>query len=403
MKLNELSKENKELKNKLIDNKKTKEKINVLLEENKKIQSINNIILKDNRQLAKRLKDFKEYRKNKLVIQKDIEKMQIHENNEELFNKNKFEKIILRKLISKKIDENTNILKLKWDKYKESIKKMKSEEIINNKLKNIYLHHAINILEKHLISLKEKIFLHLYYKSKIKIYNNIIMKEKLKNIIITKEKKRINILYHSLFNIAKSNININNNKNNKKYIMELRKIKLKKIINKYLSNVRIIYKIFFEKWNLKSKLIGIKTAARDKKRKRKQKKKINKLLYNKHYLIVDNFKNGDNSNNKYPRLSKSIQGFNYIVSDKDIIKEPNMEEGKLIIGGNLSANNIKYIYKKTKSENKFKRHTENINIEKVDKNNLKIDLSKENNDNEENNSDEDSGDSFGFGDNSYNN
>ena len=109
--------------------------------------------------------------------------------------------------------------------------------------------------------------------------------------------------------------------------------------------------------------------------------------------MVDNFKHRDYSNKV---LSKSIQRFNYIVSDSDIIKDPNMEEGKLIIG-NLSTNNIKYIYKKNNSTNKTRRHSENINIEKNEDN-----INNENN-NEEINSDEDSGDSFGLGNNSDNN
>ena len=391
-KLNELIKENKELKNKILNNKTIEEKIHALSEENKKMQSINNIILKDNRQLAKRLKDFQEYRKNKLVIQKDIEKMQIHENNEDLFNKKKLAKIILNKLITKKNYENKNVLKINWDKYKDIIKNMKNKEILYKELKKIYLKNVLNIIEREIKSVKEISFTQLYYKSKIMQNNKNLIKEKLKNIIITKEKKRINILYHSLFNIMKANT-IKNNNTNETDIPKLREIKLKKILNKYLFDVRLIYRIFMEKWNLKSKLIGIRTAARDKKRKRKQKKKINKLLYNKHYLVVDNFKHRDYSNKI---LSKSIQRFNYIVSDNDIIKDPNMEEGKLIIG-NLSTNNIKYIYKKNNSTNKARRHSENINIEKNEDN-----INNENN-NEEINSDEDSGDSFGFGNNSDNN
>ena len=112
------------------------------------MQSINNIILKDNRQLAKRLKDFQEYRKNKLVIQKDIEKMQIHENNEYLFNKKKLAKIILNKLITKKNYENKNVLKINWDKYKDIIKNMKNKEILNKELKKIYLKNVLNIIER---------------------------------------------------------------------------------------------------------------------------------------------------------------------------------------------------------------------------------------------------------------
>ena len=396
IKVNDLLKENQELKNKISDNKIIKEKIQGLLEENKKIQSINNIILKDNKQLAKRLKDFQLYRKNKLVIQKDIEKMQIHESNDDLIsiNRNKYAKIILRKILDKKIKEK-NIMKIFFEKYKNIINNLKEKEKMNNKLRNIHLKNVLNIIENHFKLLKEKHFYYLYYKSSLIQNKNIIKKNRLKIILLIKEKKRINILYHPLIKILKQNMNNNNNNKIQEIdTLKLRQEKLKSIIYKYISNLRLIYKVYFEKWNLKSKLIGIKAAARDKKRKRKQKKKINKLLYNKHYLVVDNYKHRDYSNKVYPRLSKSIQGFNYIVSDQDIIKDPNMEEGKLIIG-NLSTNNIKYIYKKTKSVNKLRVHSEKIG-NKEDDVNIKDEKNKEIN------SDEDSGDSFGLGNNSDN-
>ena len=48
---------------------------------------------------------------------------------------------------------------------------------------------------------------------------------------------------------------------------------MRKLLIKYEKNVRLIYKVILEKWNLKAKIIGMRTAARDKKKKRKQKKK----------------------------------------------------------------------------------------------------------------------------------
>ena len=393
--INLLLKENKELKNKLLENKNIGEKIRLLSEENKKMQSINNIILKDNKQLAKKLKDLQEYRKNKLVIQKDIEKMQIHENNEELFNKEKYIKLILKKFIAKKINEEKNILKLNWDKYKVLIKTEKNNQKQNDIIKNILLKNIFNIIEKNINSIKQKIFLHLYYKTLINQNSKNVIKDKLKTIMLKLEKNRIKNISKSFFNILKASNN--NNKNNniiKKDINNLRKEKLRKIFNKYIKNVKIIYKIILEKWNLKSKLIGIRTVLKEKKKKRKQKKKINKLLYNKHYLVVDNYKHRDNSNQGFPRLSKSIQGFNYIVSDNDIIKTPNMEEGKLIFG-NLSSNNIKCIYKNDKKRGK----SQIITNKEKNKENI---INKEN-ENDEDNSDEDSGDSLGLEDKSDDN
>jgi len=391
LKLNAIMKENIELKNKILDNNDIKYKLRILSEENKKIQSINNIILKDNQQLAKKLKDLQEYRKNKLVIQKDIEKMQIHESNEELYNKNKYSKLILRKLVEKKINKHMNILKLNFDKYKDSITKIKSKEIQNQQIRNIYLKNVINIVEKQRKSIMEQVFYNLYYKSVLNQKNNNILKDKLKIIFLIEEQKRKNILYKSFYNILKSNNNNNINKiTTKEDIAKIKQEKLRNIFKKYLFNVRVIYKVILEKWNLKSKLISIKSSIKEKKRKRKEKKKINKLLFNKHYLIVDNFKHRDYSNNVYSNLSKTIQELNYIIPDEYVIKDSNMEEGKLIIR-NLSNNNIKSIDK----IQKFKSYNIRIKNKKdiIEKEKNKI----------ENISDEDSGDSIGLGNNSDNN
>ena len=59
-KLNDVIKENNQLKNQLVDNKNIEEKIKNLIDENKKNQNINAIIMKDNQQLAKKLKDFQD-------------------------------------------------------------------------------------------------------------------------------------------------------------------------------------------------------------------------------------------------------------------------------------------------------------------------------------------------------
>ena len=251
-------------------------------------------------------------------------------------------------------------------------------------MKNVF-----NIIEKKIYIIKQKIFLHLYYKTLIKQNSKNVIKDKLKIIILKLEKNRIKNLSKSFFNILKTSNNNNNNITTlKRDVNNLRKEKLRKIMNKYIKDVKIVYKIILEKWNLKSKLIGIRTVLKEKKKKRKQKKKINKLLYNKHYLVIDNYKHRDNSNKGFPRLSKSIQGFNYIVSDTNIIKDPNMEEGKLIFG-NLSSNNIKCIYKNDKKRGKSQII---INKEK----------NKENED-EDNNSEEESGDSLGLEDKSDDN
>ena len=67
--MNDVIKENTELKNQLVDNKNIEEKMKNLIDENKKNQNINAIIMKDNQQLAKKLKDFQDYRNTNLIVQ----------------------------------------------------------------------------------------------------------------------------------------------------------------------------------------------------------------------------------------------------------------------------------------------------------------------------------------------
>lgn len=52
-----------------------------------------------------------------------------------------------------------------------------------------------------------------------------------------------------------------------------KKILLKKIIKNYHKKRILIFKIFMDKWNLKSKILGMRAAARDKKEKKIKEKK----------------------------------------------------------------------------------------------------------------------------------
>ena len=98
----------------------------------------------------------------------------------------------------------------------------------------------------------------------------------------------------------------------------------------------MIYKVILEKWNLKSKIIGMKTAARDKKKKRKQKKKIFKLLNHKYSELYEKNKSSSNLN---PKFNEGVNIFRSMVSiggeDKDY-EENNI--AKLLM--NNSVNNI---------------------------------------------------------------
>ena len=113
LKLNDVIKENYELKNQLINNRNNSDiKLKSLIDENRKVQNINAIIMKDNRQLAKKLKDFHDYRNHRLFIENQfsfdlsqIEKMQSSEYNENneiyLF---RLKIMFLQKFVLKKIN-----------------------------------------------------------------------------------------------------------------------------------------------------------------------------------------------------------------------------------------------------------------------------------------------------------
>ena len=113
-KLNDVIKENTELKNQLVDNKNIEEKMKNLIDENKKNQNINAIIMKDNQQLAKKLKDFQDYRNTNLIVQNqsslDLTQKELIEIDELIKNneiyRNKLKAIYLSKILDKKISRN---------------------------------------------------------------------------------------------------------------------------------------------------------------------------------------------------------------------------------------------------------------------------------------------------------
>ena len=421
-KLNDVIKENKELKNQLVDNKNIEEKMKNLIDENKKNQNINAIIMKDNQQLAKKLKDIQDYRNTNLFVEyqpsvdlTQKQQMQIEElvkNNEVYLDKLK--KNLLYKIINKKNNDNVSILKEYFNKYKKVVENIK----IKNLEKNIYLKNCINIIGNKIKLIKQKYFWNLYYESIIlkneKKSVNTLKKEILKKLVNNKEKHINNILYKTLFKYYSNTIKYNNKdiekleEEKQEQDKELsRSILLNKIFKTYQKNVKLIYKVFLEKWNLKSKIMGMRAAARDKKKKRKLKKKNNKLLYEKHFGIADK---KTNSNNLGSKFSKSIHEFSYIVSNGTVIKESSSNENAEI--------NVKNIKSSTSSDkiNKFNNKLDN----KLDKKNLSVGkinsvneistqnvLSKKDNkvDNKENDnlncnedSEEDSGDSLGLDD-----
>ena len=118
IKLDDIIKENKELKNQIFDNKNIEEKMKQLLEENKKNQSINEIIMKDNRQLAKRLKTIQNNRNNQLVIQNQlpVDLTQTEDIKTQIESKTKLKYLYLKCIFFKKVLKNKNVLRIYFNK-----------------------------------------------------------------------------------------------------------------------------------------------------------------------------------------------------------------------------------------------------------------------------------------------
>ena len=418
LKLNDVIKENYELKNQLINHRNNSDnKLKSLIDENRKVQNINAIIMKDNRQLAKKLKDFQDYRNHRLFIENQfsfdlsqIDKMQSSEYNENneiyIF---KLKNLLLQKFVLKKINMEKHLIKDKINKYRNIVQILHHKEEENSLKKEMYITNVINIIEKHIKLIFEKCFWCIFFNGlnidreiEIQDYNIV---DKFKRILNNKEKKKRMILQKMFYKFVINNIKINNTKGNNEIEKEEKeenekekenlKLKLlKKLFVKYEKNVKLIYKVIMEKWNLKSKIIGIRTAARDKKKKRKMKKKNNKLLYR--YGIGENY----HKNNYAPKFCKSIHEFSYIISNGHITKESNQNELKRDLLENKSTKNINNS-KIDNSGNEFndkeikKKKTKSVNRRRIfDKKNSLNNL----NNNEE--SDEDSGDSLGLDNNS---
>ena len=415
-KLYNVIKENNILKKQLIESKNIELKLKLLIDENKKNQNINSIIMKDNMQLAKKLKDIQDYRNHRLFIENQysidlnqIDKIQIQELNKnyELF-LNKLKILMLEKLLYKKINKENNIIKEKIYKYRNIVQKLKENDKENNYKKEISFNNIIKIIEKNNKLLLNKYFWNLYYngltlerENEIK-ENNI--NEILKKIIYKKEQKNKIILNKMFFKFVINNLKCKNEeiKNNiekqeeeEKEILKLEK--LKKIFIKYENNARFIYKVILEKWNLKSKIIGMKTAARDKKKKRKQKKKNNRLLFNKNFGFGEN-----NSKKMFAPLCKSIHEFSYIVSNGNAIKESNSNEFGRVLLGNKSTSNLNNKNNNSNLNEKELKKKKNKSVNKKSIFKDKKDIRYENKDNINNNdnSEDDSGDSFGLDNNS---
>ena len=414
-KLNDVIKENNQLKNQLIDNKNIEEKMKNLIDENKKNQNINAIIMKDNQQLAKKLKDIQDYRNINLLVENQLsvdlkqeKQMHIEELlNNNTTNTNKLKTYLLGKFIYKKINKNKYDLKNKFDNYKSITEKIKNKE----NEKKIILNNALNIIQNAFKLIKQKYFWNLYYIAmlldKEKQSKNILKNTFLKKIINNKDKNTNKFLSKQFFKYYSNAIKIKDEDLKKQQEQELEKeqeenkkmaktILLTKIFKRYRNNIKLIYKIFLEKWFLKAKILGIRAAARDKKKKRKLKKKNNKLTFQKNFGIAD--KKTNNSNGQF---SKSIHEFSYIVSNGAVIKESSSNDIGLNTKnskGSISSDKVKKVNKLGKNKNLGIIKTNSVN-EIATKNNLIKDNKENENINCNEDSDEDSGDSFGLDEN----
>ena len=389
-KLNDVIKENAELKNQLVDNKNIEEKMKNLMDENMKNKSINDIIIKDNQQLAKKLKDIQDYRKIRLIIEntqsidltqkQKIELEELVKTND--FYLNKLKKICLNKIIHNIMSHNKKLLKDKFNKYRKVVQKMKNDDYN----KQMFLKTLFGKIRNNLKIKNQKYFLYLINNIKEINFKKQLQTKCLENVINNTSKNLQITLYKNYFKFfsqimkceAEENIKEAENINKEK----TKEILLRKIFRKCCKDKKSSLKICFDKWYLKSVIISIREAARDKKKKRKLKRKTNKLLYQKQFGYTE----------KPPNYYKNNPEIIHIVSNGTL--SLSNQAGDNTKKNKISTSSDK-INKKNNIDEKNNRIIKKNNSINEIKNSDNKDDNKENiNCNED--SDEDSGDSFGL-------
>ena len=325
---------------------------NELLSQNLELKTINSNILEDKNELVKKIEIIKE--QNKKISKSPRTNNLISEN--KLLN-DKLKNISTKYLIFKKIYYTQNKLKSALFgfnkkaiilKYKNERKKAKLYKMIEinknfkNKILEKYFYKYYYII-KYLSAVKEEN----YYEEIQKI---MILKEKLLNIFHKKEKKYyielknyFNKLYcnsllkkenNKLFAII-HNENININKNNNNYI----KSKLKKLITRnIISKNNIIAKSILKQWNLRTKLISMKTII-------DKEEKYNKIINSNE----NSMKNKGINNSKKDNIIKGIKKLNDIFityrnvdksNDGNSIHKKEVKDSLNPITNNNDMNNI---------------------------------------------------------------
>ena len=339
LKLDDMIKENNELKNQIFDNKNIEERLKQLLVENKKNQNINAIIMKDNQQLAKRLKNIQDNRNNQLVIQNQKSFDFAMEDNLQFQSIPKLKYLYLKCLIFKKILKNRNVLKSYFNKYRNNIKKKKTYKIENN---NIFINNRkkINIqmaknFNINFISQNDNIKHFLLYKLFLK-------KEKEKNELFSK-------FFYKYFYIIKC-MKLVEEKAKKeeetkviKDENEQKKNILQSLIDKYERNYRFLFKNVYREWKLRTVIFKMKGVAKEYKKRKKLKKKIrDKIaketlnnLKNKTAMLqsahefsykIDKTDNKSENNKLLKSEGNQIKEGSKMIKEKDEKNENNIED-----------------------------------------------------------------------------
>ena len=303
IKLDDIIKENNELKNQIFDNKNIEEKMKQLLEENKKNQSINAIIMKDNKQLAKRLKNIQENRNNQLVVENQIPVDLTQDTNIQTQSMNKLKYLYLKCIFFKKVLKNKNSLKIYFNKYRNNIKKLRKKYSIENN--NIFINN------KKKINIQMAKNLNINFISQNDNYKHFILHK----LFMKKEQKQLNIIpkyFYKYYYISK----YINEKEEEKEEMNIKKNKILKaiIMKKENKNEYILRKIIKE-WKLRGIIFKMKGVAKELKKKKKLKKKIRDKIAK---ATLNNLRNKTAN-------FQSAHEFSYKI-DKIDKKEDNKEE-----------------------------------------------------------------------------
>ena len=362
LKLNDIIKENSELKNQIFDNQKIEEKLKQLQFENKKNQNINAIIMKDNQNLAKKLKNIQESRNNKLVIQNQPSLDLSQEDNIQMHSFSKLKYLNLKCLVLKKFLKNGNILKIYFNKYRNNIIKEKEKDKVNSiENNNIFINNRNKINMQMAKNFNINFFSQDDNYKYFILYKFFLKKDKLKKDILSKYIFKFFYMskYIKLFENIK---NKEQEMNKEKEINEIEKIKennelkrskLQSIIDKYERNIDFLFRNTYKEWKLRSVLFKMKDIAKEIKKRKKLKKKIREKIAKQ---TLNNLKNKTSNYESAHELSYKIgkekEQENTILENKknDSKKDEELDKNEND-NNNNDNNNMTEIKEKNENEN----------------------------------------------------